>query len=161
MQLITLADIVDGNKDALANGSLLAKFKRAHSEYEGSGCIYSAGAKTKGGADVACAIGAILDAKTLQTVLDKGWNKNTTVLDLERKAVISFNNEVTKQVANLTQKLHDAWATGIKFETYSSSPCHVLDARLQSLISSQKHCTVTEEKYIEWLDLIKEVYLSA
>lgn len=159
MTMITLADLVEKNRGAIENGSLLAK-ARQDGAISYTGCVYRYDKATKKGLPISCAIGALLDEKTIAAVKSKNFNYGTNLDTLARSEVISFNNDATRAIARKTQQLHDTWAAGQAFYCVTASS-EVLDARLRSWLGQRQGKIVTEAVYQEWLTMVESVHLAA
>ena len=97
MQVLTVKDVVDGVKKAIANNTLLAL--RPEKTQEGQ-CFYEVGG-------CRCAIGASLTLETLLEIKRRGLDDSTGVCGLDNLGLITITSWAWMQSL---QWAHDAWA---------------------------------------------------
>lgn len=157
MQMITTADIVEKNREAVHRGNLAAKAKPEPGADTASACTYVYGEDTKSGYPIGCAIGVVLNKETARAVLDGGLNKGTGVESLIGK-VIQVNNPDTQAIASITQALHDCWMVNDAFyrgNYYGSKE------KVVKFLQKLQGMKVDEKVFLQWLDLVEQVHLRA
>lgn len=104
MRMITTKELIEANRKALADGTLIAKNMADGGKcafIDGDPCIYRYAGK------FVCAIGAVLNDDEIADIVEHGYNEDHNVLDLVSVGVVQFEDI---GFALALQCEHDNWA---------------------------------------------------